>query len=200
MAAPPQASAFGDRAGEHLRITRGRYSAWPHVVIGFLMVAALSGLVLVFSSGLLVESSWLRPWLPDRKQRDSLAKWIITAGIGFGFAFAFAVFRNRWRCVEAYASRYCMGIANLSLAYVPLIAAGYALVRGARKLTGREREAAKVAPLVQEPAIGPVEAMFGLIQRPEFSRLSVRARVIVILVGAVLGLALAVVWLLRSRS
>ena len=35
------------------------------------------------------------------------------------------------------ASRYCSGVMNLSLFYVPVIAALYALARGARKLSSR---------------------------------------------------------------
>jgi len=47
------------------------------------------------------------------------------------------IFHDRWRCIEARASRTCSGLMNVSLLYVPLVAAGYALVRGARKLSGR---------------------------------------------------------------
>jgi hypothetical protein len=47
------------------------------------------------------------------------------------------VFRNRWRCTEAFASRFCSGLANLSMMYVPMIALVYANARGLAKLRAR---------------------------------------------------------------
>src|SRR5438477_9863501 len=35
--------AVGDRAGEHLYMKRGRFSAWPHVVVAFIAQTALAG-------------------------------------------------------------------------------------------------------------------------------------------------------------
>jgi len=47
------------------------------------------------------------------------------------------VFSDRWRCIEATSSRYCSGVMNASILYVPIIAAAYALLRGAQKLWRR---------------------------------------------------------------
>jgi hypothetical protein len=47
------------------------------------------------------------------------------------------VYADRWSCIEAFSSRSCSGVANLSFFYVPVIAFVYANYRGLKKLRGR---------------------------------------------------------------
>ena len=130
---------YGDKAGEHLRMRRGKYGAMFHVVLGFLIAGGTVGTALVLLWALVLEPPGLKPWLEDRGERNTA--FVVGCAFSFlvGLVVAGAAFRDRWRCIEAYASRYCSGIAQVSLAYVPLIAAGYGFVRGVRKLRGTER-------------------------------------------------------------
>jgi hypothetical protein len=54
-----------------------------------------------------------------------------------GIPAAFFTFRDRWRTIEAVSSRYCAGLLNFSLLYVPTVAWVYANFRVIRKLQGR---------------------------------------------------------------
>ena len=103
---------------------RGRYGAWAHVVIAYLLQSALLGAFL---------ADGLRYVFHSTSDGD------IPAGIGMitGAVLVWFVFRDRWRCIEAHASRYCSGLLNLSLLYVPLIALVYANVRGLAKARAR---------------------------------------------------------------
>jgi hypothetical protein len=58
-------------------------------------------------------------------------------GLCAGIALAYFVFRDRWKCIEAFSSRFCSGLMNLSLLYVPWVALVYANVRGIQKLSGK---------------------------------------------------------------
>jgi hypothetical protein len=109
----------GDAAGEHRMIRRGKYAAWFHVGLAFLLEAAIFG-------GL-EETVAVRLHWPNTD----------VGFIGSGVLGALLVFWNRWRCIEAFSSRYCSGAANFSLFYVPLVAFGYANYRGFMKLRGR---------------------------------------------------------------
>jgi uncharacterized membrane protein len=129
---------YGDRAGEHLTMQRGKWDAKAHVFLGFLIIVGFVGLVLLLTGALILEPPWTKSWLADRRWREALLLKVITpAGFGVGLVTAWLLFRDRWRCIERFASRYCSGLANLSMVYVPLIAAGYGVVRGFRKLRGR---------------------------------------------------------------
>ena len=57
----------------------------------------------------------------------------ITAALA-GIAGAYLVFRDRWKVNEALSSRFCSGVANLSMLYVPIVSFVYANVRGVKKL------------------------------------------------------------------
>ena len=117
----------GDAAGEHRMMERGRYDAWAYVVFAFAFEIAIIGYPIYAS----VESL-----LGGRYSADGT--WMgLAAGGTVGFSVAFATFWNRWRCIEAFSSRFCSGLANLSMFYVPIIALGYAAVRGLQKLAGR---------------------------------------------------------------
>jgi hypothetical protein len=118
------ATPHGDRAGEYMNMERGRFDAWIYVVIAFLMqVAAVGGLVGGLSS-LAFDG-------------DTATTVLLAVGGAVGGAAAWFTFSDRWRCIEAFSSRFCSGVANLSLLYVPIVALVYANVRGIRKLGGR---------------------------------------------------------------
>ena len=113
---PEAGIPIGDAAGEHLTMTRGRYSAWTYVVIAFLLESALLGALPMIV---------LAHFLHD-----------IGTGIGFviGAISAWRVFHDRWRCIEAFSSRFCSGLMNLSILYVPFVAFIYANARAFAKL------------------------------------------------------------------
>jgi hypothetical protein len=95
---------------------RGDYSAWIHVVISVL----LSVIFLTIAEVRLM----------DQFPRLKLAHTILN---GLPVAITLWNYWNRWRCIEAFSSRFCAGVFNLSFFYVPLIAAFYAAYRGILK-------------------------------------------------------------------
>ncbi len=115
--------AIGDAAGEHLEMRRGKYDAWIWVGIAFLMqiglVGSLVGLLPILYFG-----------------GDEMLTVGLCVGGVIGLVAAFFTFRDRWRVNEAFSSRFCSGLANLSLIYVPWIALVYANIRGLKKLRG----------------------------------------------------------------
>jgi hypothetical protein len=48
---------------------------------------------------------------------------------------AWLLFRDRFRCNEAFSSRFCSGLMNLSMLYVPFISLAYGVSRGLAKLS-----------------------------------------------------------------
>jgi hypothetical protein len=110
--------AVGDAAGEHLAMTRGRYSAWTYVVIAFACECLLFGAI------------------PMRVLQPVLHEVGLLIGFLAGVVPAYFVFRDRFRCIEARASLFCSGLMNLSILYVPVVAFIYANVRGVAKLRG----------------------------------------------------------------
>lgn len=133
----PSETSYGDRAGEHLKIARGKYDAKGYVFIGFLLVAATLGVAFLLGTALVLEPPWTDAWRDDRQWREHTLKLLIGPDFAVGLVLAWLAFRDRWKCIEHVSSRYCSGIGNLSLTYVPLIAAVYGVVRGLRKLRGR---------------------------------------------------------------
>ncbi|MEZ4299968.1 MAG: hypothetical protein R3B70_33780 [Polyangiaceae bacterium] len=127
-AADDDGGRHGDSAGEHLYMKRGRWSAWPYVVIAFLMEAALIGCVLgmPIAFGLAAATG--------NEQVGATAGLVV--GLLAGFGGAYFVFRDRWRCNEAFSSRFCVGLVNISIMFVPLVSFVYANVRGFKKLAG----------------------------------------------------------------
>ncbi len=109
---------IGDAAGEHHYAQRGRYSAWIHVVLGFLIST-------LFWSGTLGSLLFLL---------NLRAEWLT---LPVGGVVSFFIFRDRWRVNEAFTSRYLSGVANLSLFYAPVVSVIYAHVRGVKKFSGR---------------------------------------------------------------
>ncbi len=136
-AAPPPraqtAPGFGDKAGEHLRMQRGSYGAWAWVVLGFLLqIGVLGSIVLLVA---LFGASGLK------HLSEPVGGWfflvVACASPVVGVAGAYYTFRDRWRCIEAFSSRWCSGLANFSMIYVPWVALVYANVRAVQKFSGR---------------------------------------------------------------
>ena len=115
-----QTNQVGDAAGEYREMERGKYHAWIHVGVAFVLQVAILSTSLV---------SGLDAVLP----RKDLA---FPIGLNLGFWLSFLIYWNRWRCIEAYASEYCTGIFGVSLLGVPFITLLYANYRGFRKLRG----------------------------------------------------------------
>lgn len=123
---------IGDRDGEHLYMERGRYDAWAYTVFAFLGQIAFLGA----TAGLLLGKTvaWLASGVADAESARTAM--YVTAGL-VGLVGAWGTFRDRWRVNEAFASRFCSGLANLSILYVPAVAWVYANVRAIQKLRGR---------------------------------------------------------------
>jgi hypothetical protein len=129
--AQPQ-GAYGDRAGEHLRMKRGRFGATVYVFFAFLMQMAIVAGFFALIGGIVAAVANL----------DDGVTGMITLGLGAtgavgGGILAYFIFRDRWKCIEAFSSRFCSGLMNLSIMYVPFIALVYANVRGIQKLSGK---------------------------------------------------------------
>lgn len=121
---PAPGLGVGDSQAEPRGMKRGKYSAWAHVYIAFILQLAAVGFALAFAVSLIARSPVTG-----------------TVALGVGFAVAAVttlwVFSDRYRCIEAFASRSCSGLMNLSLLYVPFVALVYANIRGVRKFAGR---------------------------------------------------------------
>ena len=126
---PASIPTFGDRAGEYLHMHRGRYDATVYVFFAFLFQMGLVGLLVGGIPALVLGAV-------SGDEQLALGAFLIL-GIPAGIAGAYFTFRDRWKCIEAYSSRFCSGLMNLSLLYVPIIALVYANVRGIQKLAGR---------------------------------------------------------------
>ncbi len=108
---------------------RGRYSAWVYVGFAFCFQIGLLG----FLPGTLVGI------VADAIGIVSGAAAIIGLCVGLivGIGGAYLTFRDRWRVNEAFSSRFCAGLMNLSIMYVPIVSLIYANVRGIQKLFGK---------------------------------------------------------------
>ena len=127
---------YGDRAGEHLRMMRGQYHAGPYVVVGFILVVAALWAPLNYGTVAVVESKF-PSLVADHFERTERLEEIATCAVAASFLLTLLIFKDRWRCIEATASNSCSGVMNVSILYVPIIVAGYALWRGAMKLARR---------------------------------------------------------------
>ena len=113
---------MGDDAGEHLYMPRGEYSGWPYVVIAVLLQALVP---FVFVAALdLVD--------------PSVEKVAFALAALSGAGLVFAAFWNRWRVIEAFASRFCVGWVNISVFIAVPAALLYANARLALRLARRE--------------------------------------------------------------
>jgi hypothetical protein len=127
---------YGDRAGEFLRMQRGQYDATLYVVLAFIVVIAAIWAPLCYGTLALLEFN-VPFLLVNRYEHTQLVEEVGTGAAAVSLLIAAWMFIDRWRCIEATASRYCSGVLNLSVLYVPFVAAAYALVRGALKLFRR---------------------------------------------------------------
>jgi hypothetical protein len=120
---------YGDVAGEHLAMARSGHDAWLYVWMAFVAEVILFG----FAPGYLFA---VLAAVAGMSRGGALLVMAVFTGVG-GFVPAWLVFRDRWCCIEAFASRYCVGVLRVSVLYVPVIALVYANVRGVKKLAGR---------------------------------------------------------------
>jgi ribosomal protein L40E len=121
---PAAAPGVGDSQAEPRGMKRGKYSAWAHVYIAFILQLAAVGFLLALGVSVVVRSP---------------VEGSVALGVGFAVAAVTTlwVFSDRYRCIETFASRSCSGLMNLSLLYVPFVALVYANIRGLRKFSGR---------------------------------------------------------------
>jgi hypothetical protein len=116
---------YGDRAGEDQWMARrDGVSAWGDVFAGFVLFDVIVASAATFG-------------IAEAMARAHVANDAASVALGaiVGLAVALGCFSDRWRCTEAFASRYVRGA--LSHAWVPLVVIGYGLFRGVRKLRGR---------------------------------------------------------------
>lgn len=121
---PQAAVGVGDPGNEYFRMKRGKYNAWIHVHIAFFVQAAL-----VTSLVALV--------LAEVFHADALSYTILGVATFLAIVATLWIYTDRWSCIEAFSSRFCSGVANLSILYVPVIVFVYANYRGLKKLRGR---------------------------------------------------------------
>jgi hypothetical protein len=117
-------AGVGDLGNEYLRMKRGKYNAWIHIHIAFFLQTAL-----VTSLAALL--------LAEVFHADVLSYTILGVATLLAIATTLWVYVDRWSCIEAFSSRFCSGVANLSILYVPAIVFVYANYRGLKKLGGR---------------------------------------------------------------
>jgi hypothetical protein len=122
--APEARPRYGDAAGENANFAHGRYSAWGHVHVAFFLEVIALGFLLAM----------LLSRFGSASMTQARAYGIATVA---AILFTLWVYFDRWRCIEAVASKSCSGSWNLSLFYVPIVAAVYANYRGLRKLAGK---------------------------------------------------------------
>jgi hypothetical protein len=121
---PPIAAGVGDLGYEYLRMKRGKYDAWVHVHIAFFVqLAFLTSLAALALAAVF----------------HAEATSYTTLGVATFVAIAVTlwIYVDRWSCIEAFSSRFCSGLANFSILYVPVISFVYANYRGLKKLGGR---------------------------------------------------------------
>ncbi len=132
VAAPPPPIDYvriGDAAGEYRLIRRGKHRAWAYVVVAFV-------------SEICSVSTTVYDPLRHTKAAHNLDAAVLLS-VAAGILLSVWVYHDRWRCIEAFASRFCFGTgrvsfltAHLCMVYVPVIAFFYANYRGLRKLLG----------------------------------------------------------------
>jgi hypothetical protein len=111
---------------------RGAYSAWVYVALAFMMQIALLGSLLAVPGAIAASVA-----VDDQDTANIVLMVALGAGAIAGAVGAYFTFRDRWSCIEAFSSRFCAGIVNLSLLYVPVVALVYANVRGVQKIFGK---------------------------------------------------------------
>jgi hypothetical protein len=114
----------GDSGGEHLTTSRGKYGAWFYVEIAFFGQVVLTGVVVAS----------LLSVVPNLQTTSDV---VLGVAATLAVWLTLWVYSDRWHCIEAYSSRFCSGIANFSMFYVPVIALVYANYRAVMRLKGK---------------------------------------------------------------
>jgi hypothetical protein len=117
-------AAKGDSGGEDLDMKRGHYGAWIHVAMSVFWVLMFSGLMIFAALG------YLLGFLAASQSVSDAGPWLAASCAVLIVAWCYW---DRWKCIEAFSSRFCSGNAAFSLGYVPFIAGLYAIYRGFRK-------------------------------------------------------------------
>jgi hypothetical protein len=117
-------AGVGDLGNEYLRMKRGKFHAWVHVHIAFLVQTALVAMLVAVG-------------LAAAFHVDETSYTILGVATFVAIVVTLWVYVDRWSCIEAFSSRFCSGLANLSILYVPVVAFIYANYRGLKKLRGR---------------------------------------------------------------
>jgi hypothetical protein len=124
LAPPADPTASGDSGYEFIRMKRGKYDAWGYVHLAFF-----------------VQVAWVAAWaafgIAVATHAAEASSALLGTAVFVGIASTLWIYTDRWCCIEAFSSRFCSGMANLSLFYVPVIAFFYANYRGFKKLIGR---------------------------------------------------------------
>jgi hypothetical protein len=115
---------IGDSGNEPARMKRGKYSALTFVHFSFFVEAALIALVVGLAA-------------TEVPHADPTSYLILGIATVLGMTVTLWIYADRWYCIEAFSSRFCSGLANISLFYVPVVAFVYANYRGLKKLAGR---------------------------------------------------------------
>lgn len=124
LAPPADSRAAGDSGFEFIRMKRGKYDAWGYVHVAFFVQVALI-------------AAWAAFGIAVATHAGDASSTLLGTAVLVGIASTLWIYDDRWNCIEAFSSRFCSGMANLSLFYVPVIAFFYANFRGFRKLQGR---------------------------------------------------------------
>jgi hypothetical protein len=117
--------AIGDDAGEHVRMKRGQYSATAYV-IGAAVVQWLIALAFL-QAGF------------DELLRGRFGMLPLLLGGLVAAGYVAATYWGRWRVIEAFASRFCVGVANISVFTAGAAAFFYAHTRLAARIVRQEK-------------------------------------------------------------
>jgi hypothetical protein len=121
---PSDAAGIGDPGYEYLRMKRGKYDAWAHVHIAFFVETIMMTSLIALALALAFHA-------------EATSYTILGTATFAAMAATLWIYVDRWSCIEAFSSRFCSGLANFSIFYVPVIAFVYANIRGLKKLRGR---------------------------------------------------------------
>ena len=103
---------------------RGKRSAWPHVIIGAVIMSLVSAFVLAGVCELIISAIFSAH---NFGVCASVMSLLLTT------VFVYWVYLDRWRVNEAYTSRYVTA-GPISLLYLPMISIGYALSRAVERM------------------------------------------------------------------
>jgi hypothetical protein len=117
-------AGVGDPGYEYLRMKRCKYDAWVHVHIAFFVESVWVAFMIALAIAAVFHA-------------DATSYTILGVVTFVAVAATLWIYVDRWSCIEAFSSRFCSGVANLSILYVPVIAFVYANIRGLKKLGGR---------------------------------------------------------------